>query len=584
MWAQRQYKTQYLPVQCFGVHVVRRQRAVCWDTEGNVIVWDLVRNVEERRIHANDERIWWLAADSSSLQGGDDPTFLTIPERFDGRRSMDRRETAPRRSIDGGLIESEDEEDVGQCICVTASNDKTLAVLDVFAPRGKELLRRLVGHEHPVWCADVNLQADLVASGSDNDEMIIWRLSTGQLLHTVRSAWLCGWYDIRILPSWTSFDQANPDGERGGGMTLIDASGTANSSSDEDEELEDDGGTPTSGKESGSAESESDSSEYESGENGSESDSSNNGSRHRHHSRPRHTASSQRQRNGKSKHRHHHHRKPVVLTMPRNLHQPIVRSGSSSSSSSAQRRENIQKRANSTPLPATGGIPIVLAAARQGVLQVDPNTGNVMRVYDRARGPLPNFLTVTPDASTGLLYTSDTTRRLCVWSLTSGQLVNDLTLPGIAECVLIHDDKLYTGIDENGLAFYIMVWSISERPAVPQYLYTIDILSLLKQNGQELNTKKGQQRLYSVEIYNNAILCCTHAEKLVLVYTTPALPPCATKNTEVALDWLNTRTRSLSASDTVFGVTAAATPIAVTSSTSRSAAVSRGSSSGCSVQ
>ena len=229
---------------------------------------------------------------------------------------------------------------------------------------------------------------------------------------------------------------------------------------------------------------------------------------------------------------------------------------------------------------------MVLAAARQGVLQVDPSTGNVMRVYDRARGLLPNFLTVTPDVNTGLLYTSDTTRRLCVWSLTTGQLVNDLTLPGIAECVLVHDDKLYTGIDENGVAFYIMVWSISERPAVPQYLYTIDILSLLQQQGSDKTSdKKGQQRLYSVEICKNAILCCTQAEKLVLVYTSPALPPRSHKNSELALDWINTRTRSLSASDTVFGVPAAATPLVSTTSTAnRSAAVSRGTSSNCMLQ
>ena len=58
MWARRQYETQYLPVQCFGVRVVRRQRAICWDVAGNVIVWDLVRNVEERRIRAHTDRIY----------------------------------------------------------------------------------------------------------------------------------------------------------------------------------------------------------------------------------------------------------------------------------------------------------------------------------------------------------------------------------------------------------------------------------------------------------------------------------------------------------------------------------------------
>ena len=236
---------------------------------------------------------------------------------------------------------------------------------------------------------------------------------------------------------------------------------------------------------------------------------------------------------------------------------------------------------------------IVLAAARQGVLQVDPASGRITRVYDRARGRLPNFLTVTPDASTGLLYTSDTTRRLCVWSLTSGQLVNDLALPGIAECVLVHEDKLYTGIDENGLAFYIMVWSISERPAVPQYLYTIDIASLLHDQQQQHSGSgggsgsgsKGQQRLYSVEICSNAILCCTQAEKLVLTYTRSSLPPRTPHSAALALDWLNTRTRSLSESGTVLGVPPAAAPVVQPSAVaSRTAAVSRGSGSGCLVQ
>ena len=128
MWAQRQYRTQYLPVQCFGVRVVRRQRAICWDVEGNVIVWDLVKNEVERRIHANDDRIWWLSAASSPIQGGEEPSFLTLPRLFGDRRSMDRRDVGPRHSVDGGTFESEDEEDVGQCICVTASNDKTVAV------------------------------------------------------------------------------------------------------------------------------------------------------------------------------------------------------------------------------------------------------------------------------------------------------------------------------------------------------------------------------------------------------------------------------------------------------------------------
>lgn len=276
----------------------------------------------------------------------------------------------------------------------------------------------------------------------------------------------------------------------------------------------------------------------------------------------------------------------MVLTVPRNLHPGAAEARAAAAAQSRHDWRCASSAASTTPPP--GPAPpaprgaLVLAAARQGVLQVDPASGHITRVYDRARGLLPNFLTVTPDASTGLLYTSDTTRRLCVWSLTSGQLVNDVTLPGIAECVLVHDDKLYTGIDENGLAFYIMVWSISERPAVPEYLYTIDIASLLAQDEHERSAQKGRQRLYSVEICNNAILCCTQAEKLVLTYTRAALPPHPARNTLRALDWLNTRTRSLSAAESVFGSVPAAPPNPAAAP--RSAAVSRGSSSGCTLQ
>lgn len=278
----------------------------------------------------------------------------------------------------------------------------------------------------------------------------------------------------------------------------------------------------------------------------------------------------------------------MVLTVPRNLHAGTSAPAALSRAATAAQSRHDWRCASSATPPPPGHAPqtpcgaVVLAAARQGVLQVDPASGHITRVFDRARGLLPNFLTVTPDASTGLLYTSDTTRRLCVWSLTTGQLVNDVTLPGIAECVLVHDDKLYTGIDENGLAFYIMVWSISERPAVPEYLYTIDIASLLAQDAQERTAKKGQQRLYSVEICNNAILCCTQAEKLVLTYTRDALPPRPARSTLRALDWLNTRTRSLSAAESVFDTAPAAAPNPA--ATARSAAVSRGSSPGCTLQ
>lgn len=302
-WAAGEFETKFLPVSAFGVRLVGRTRAVCWNTSGQVIVYDLARQAEERRIAAHAERIWWLAA------------------------------------CDSGL-------------CVTASADRTLKAIDLNAEPGREVLRTLSGHANAVWCCDVSERGDIVASGSDNEELVLWRLSTAEPLHTVRRQGVSGWYDVKV---------ADPD--RG----------------------------------------------------------------------------------------------------------------------------------------------VVVAAARQCVVVVDSGSGQVVAVLDRSHGRLPNFLTATPEMRWGLVYASDTMHRLRIWNLETRRMAGELELPGIAECVIVKDDKLLTGIDENGSDFYVMVWSLA-RPNAPEHLYDVAV-----------DLPAGSRRLYSVEVRDDAIVCCTQAEQLIVI-------------------------------------------------------------------
>jgi len=313
LWLYGAYTTTFLPAEAFGVRLMRHTKAVCWDTRGNVFVFDIAQRREERRIHAHDERIWWLAVSSSAAS-------------------------------DSGL-------------CITASGDRTLRVLDLAGadPPAATIVRTLRGHRNAVWCVDFNESADIVASGSDKEELCIWRLSTGEHVHTVRCAGVVGWYDVKVVPAFN-------------------------------------------------------------------------------------------------------------------------------------------------------GRPLIVAAARQCVVLIDPERGEVSAVLDRSKGRLPNFLAATPDVHRGVVYASDTMRRLRMWSLYNKRLVGEVALPGIAECVVLFDNKLFTGIDENGLDFYVRVWALGKQFDEPEHLYDVRV-----------DLPKGSRRLYAVEVLEDAIVCCTQAEQLIII-------------------------------------------------------------------
>ena len=135
---------------------------------------------------------------------------------------------------------------------------------------------------------------------------------------------------------------------------------------------------------------------------------------------------------------------------------------------------------------------LIAGAARRSLVLIDGESGRVTRVLDKASSYIPNFVNVAPIPGTSLLVTSDTTRRLKVWDVRSGAKINELTLPGIAECVFVRNGKLYTSVDVDGKDFYVMAWSLA-CPEAPEYLYNINVE--YKEEGSKKATRK---RLYAL--------------------------------------------------------------------------------------
>lgn len=299
----------------FGVCLLDPIKALCWDKEGNLILFDLREKREISRFRAHDDQIWWTCAKPSG-------------------------------------------------IVATGSEDKTVKIIRVNSTTGTfEVLHTLVGHSFAAWMTEISEEADIVVSGTEKNEVFIWSLSTGELIHKVNcdKDIMSGWYDIKVVDPKTK---------------------------------------------------------------------------------------------------------------------------------------------------------LIAGAARKSLVLIDGIAGKVTRVLDKTSMYIPNFVNVAPITDTPYLVTSDTIRRLKVWDVRTGAKINELTLPGIAECVFARNGKLYTSVDVDGKDFYVMVWSLA-CPEAPEYLYNINV-----EYSEDGSKKATRKRLYAVEITDASIVCCTQGEGDNLLYTT----------------------------------------------------------------
>lgn len=80
---------------------------------------------------------------------------------------------------------------IGKFICFTPDDQNVVAGIDnnvlIRSFSGWNLVGELKGHQAPVWCMDLYEPDNLLATGDAAGVIMIWRLSDGELLHTIQA-------------------------------------------------------------------------------------------------------------------------------------------------------------------------------------------------------------------------------------------------------------------------------------------------------------------------------------------------------------------------------------------------------------